>query len=185
MTVMFTTVHDGQRHTRMSFSRSLVCDSPDWVRAIGSSGGVHDITTCMPCAVAKLIRDYRDPAAATAAEATFLEGSYAEQAKVQRNDYLSLSEAEYAFLTSRQAERTMRVAQFCPVRRIPSVLREMHACKALAMRQAEACPDVAAQCVLRSILYAQAAATLWERLRVETSDKVVLSRLRRQLALIG
>jgi len=180
MTVKFTTVSDGVRHTRTSFSRALVCDTPDWVRAIGSSGGEHNLTTCVPCAVAHFMRQHVP--ANPEAEADFQRLSYAEMLKGQRADYRALTSDEYAFLTSKQSERIMRVAQFCPVRRIPQLLKEMHAYKALAMRQAATCPDVSTECVMRSILAQQAATVMFNRLREAVSDRVVLYRLKQQLA---
>lgn len=189
MTVKFTNVRAGVRHSRSTFSRTLICDTPDWVSRIGASGGEHTLDTCVSCAVAKIIRDAHvdhvwrdDNDNVLSDDASFFKASHREQVTAQRNDYLSLSDKEYAFLTSKQSERIMRIAQFCPVRRIPEMLREMRAFKALALKQAAQCSDVADQCVMRSILAEQAANTLWQRWREATSDTVVLARLRIELS---
>lgn len=184
MTVTYTTIDgSGQAHSRSTFAKTEVCDAPDWVARIGSAGGEHSIATCPQCWLQALMAARRK---ADGTEARWL--SEDERYRAAEGSFVvdtaTLSRDELEYLNSKQATRIRRIGERAPVRRLPSVLKELRALANVASKQCQLpglSQEQARLTMLRYFTLQRSASIAWERLKSACEDRSIAYRLRRYI----
>lgn len=145
ITFMLIKCDDGgnvQTHTRSTYAKAEAVDAPDWVSAIGSAGGEHNLSTCETCAInsmaARAMRRMREVAADADDDREYFARTYDKNNDLTNADYLAYGadEGNISEDYKRQRERYVRQAERCPAKRLPSLYNELDKLAEVAYKQA-------------------------------------------------